>query len=105
MFLAAEMTHFVLLVAVGAQRSHLAISPLLTWQPISRQTPIAEGACQQAAIDARPAEHLRSSDGEHLHPLGQPVHLNAEGERSDIDGAGILGPEICWQKEMLLSNS
>ena len=62
---AAEVTHFVLVVAIWTQWSHLAVCPLLIWQSIYCQTPITKAPCHQTAINAWPAEHLRFTPGEH----------------------------------------
>ena len=57
----------VLSVALGAQGSALARLPFLLWDAVGSQAIITKGTCDQAAIDARPAERLWFAPREGLH--------------------------------------
>ena len=68
------MAGFVLVVAAGAQWSHLIVCPLLTGDSICRTTPIAETPCDPAAIDAWPEEHRPIAHREHLDARHRVTH-------------------------------
>ena len=55
---ATEMAHVVLIVALGAERSHLTGSPLFTRITKHSKAKITKTPCDQAAIHARTAQKL-----------------------------------------------
>ena len=75
---AAEVAGLVLVVAIGAQRRHLASCPHLIGHAIGGQAVIAEAPGDQAAVHAWPVEHRWATHGENLHLLtpGRVVGLH-----------------------------
>ena len=94
MLLAAEVALPMLVVAVAAQRGHLFCRPLLAWQSVRRLAEVAEAACGQAAVDARPPEHLRVAPADRLPPRhGRPERWVAGLLSSMSAGLGQLASD------------
>jgi hypothetical protein len=61
---ATEVANSIVLgVALGAQGSELAKRPFLVWDAVGSQAIITIATCDQAAIDARPAERPAPREG------------------------------------------
>ena len=88
----AEMACLVLVVALAAQRGHLALHPLLAWQSVGRSAPVAEPTRQQPTIDAWALEQLLGA------PCDHPQLSHGAYTKQSAMGGNSANVNVCWSE-------
>ena len=88
----AEMAFLVLVVALAAQRSHLALHPLLAWQSVGRSAEVAVPTRHQPAIDAWALEQLLGAQCDY------PQLSHGAFTEQGAMGGNSASVNVCWSE-------